>query len=1421
MADNVEIQGLEFEIIGDSVSAEDSLNKLKETLVALKTAVKGGVSGVRTTGKQITALKDALAGFDNQKVTAMKEIAGGLKALGTVGKVKLPTTVSKRIEELKSALAGFNSNDAEKLKFLAGGLTALGAVGQVKISSTIATQITALKPALDGLDTSATNKLVDLAAALKPLSEIGRAHLTSLINQLGKLPALVTELETVDLDKFTRQMTDLAAAMKPFADEMAKVASGFAAFPSRIQRLITSTEQYNSTVRKATNHTGLWSKALKTLSFASIVAGLRRVSTLIAQCVKRSNDYQESLNLFTVALGEYAAEAQAYAQKVSDAMGIDTAEWMKAQGVFNTLLTGFGNVADRAYVMSSNLTQLGYDLASFFNISVEDAFQKLQSGISGELEPLRRLGYDLSQARLEAVALSLGIDKAVSAMTQAEKAELRYYAIMTQVTTAQGDMARTLQSPANQLRILKAQLEMCARSIGNIFIPMLNAVLPYAIAFTQALREIADALAELFEFTLTEVDYSGIGDLASGATEGADAVGEITEEVEDTTEALKKLKQYTMGFDELNIISPDTDTGVDDLASALEEATGGSGFGFELPTYDFLGDAVNTRVEEIRQKLEPMISWVKTNMDEILTTVGAIGTGILAWKVSAGLIAAIDALNKLKGKNIKFTVDLPALGVSMFLADLQEIQRYLEDLFENGATFTNVAGIIAEFAGMIGDAALVLGQVKLGGALKVVQGVGEIVSAISDIAENGLNWENALTAIRGLTNIAIAIEVMTGNIKAAGWTVAIQGLTTVVREIATNWEAIRNGDWSGVDKAAIITGGLEILGGLVVAMDGFSKLKQIQGLGGAATATQKVTEAVTNLETSVSPLTSKLKDLATNLGWGLLIVTEVAAAAVLIVGAIYVLGKELAAVGEAWKPVIDNAGTVVIAVGVGTGLIAAVGLAAYGLGTLGATAALNIGIGTAILAELGVATGLFLAEIWAIGWGLDEIGQAWQPVLDNGSNIATAIGVGTGLLVAVGVATAALGAATVASAGLLPVAIAVGTALLVELAAAFVLFTESIVAVANEISNNLSPALDNLNPKLPTLKTQMSNFTEYTTSLASEITTYSDSMGNITWSSIVTSFQKLFKGNPIKSLAEDIDTIRKDVSLLNDKLKIANPELELAVRLMTSYSELMTQLEILTNGNSVYTLASNMYTNLKTVGEKLVVGFADGMKDKTSNVKRNLDDLKTTATTAFSDMGSASNTSWKTNLDAMTSRFNSFKTNSMSGLRGFSTQFKNVWMTMWTGVGNTFVTIWNKILTRLENGLNSAITATNNAARSFNAMSGITGRNYSLASRVSIPRVSFMKDGGFVDEGQLFIAREKGAEMVGSMNHRTTVANNDQIVDGIRAGVYEAVIAAMGSVQQTGEMIVKVFLDGKEVTANVEKHQRERGVSIMGGVVYG
>lgn len=1292
MADNVEMQGIEFQIVNDSAAAS---------------------AGVEVLAKKLTELKTSISG----STTALSKVAAG-------------------ISQIKNAVNNMNTGDfANKMNRISDTLSNLKSKTEgLKISSSIANQLTDITAALDNLKWTDGDKLSALADGLRPLSEIGKANLTTFINQLGKLPEVIEDLEKADIDKFTQQMKDLASAMKPFADEMNKVSSGFSAFPSRIQRLITSTEQYNGTVRRATTSTNAWNSALKAISFAAIY---RAAAKLLGIAIAKSSQYTEDLNLFTVSMGKYAEEAYNYAQKVSEVMGIDPAEWMRNQGVFNTIISGFGVAGDKAAFMSKNLTQLGYDLASFYNLDFASAMQKVQSGIAGELEPMRRLGYDLSVARLEQERLNLGIDKSVSSMTQAEKSQLRYYAMMTQVTQVQGDMARTLEQPANMLRVLKAQFEQCARAIGNLFIPILVKVLPFAIAVANALREIITAIAGLFGVTLQAPDW---GDSFGGATAGS---GAIADNMDSAAGSAKELKRYLAGFDELNVL-PDQSNG----GGGGGAGGGGGGLDFPTPGYDFLENAVTKKIDAWKKKLQPFVDWITSHLKEIGEIAEGIAAIFLAWKISESLIRGVDTLSGFF-KNISKVGSLTLGGIGL-IADLNEFMKSLKDIQENGANFSNVSKLISEFAGMVGDIAVLGGKYKLGGALKLVQGVGEYASAIKDIADNGTNWENANTAIRGLTNITIGIGVLAGRLDVSGWAMAIQGLSSVITEIAANWETIKKGDWSGVDKATLLIGAIQIMGGIATALDLFSKLKGISNAGSAAKSVSQTAEAAGNLGESIGgSLSPKMLSLAKNIGLGVGILAEVAAGAIIFVGAIAVLGWELSKVGEAWQPVIDNAGTVAIAVGVGTILMAAIGVACYALGTAGATVALNVGIGTAILLELGVATALFLAEIWGVGKGLDEIGKAWEPVLNNGEDIATAIGIGTGLLVGIGVVTAALGAATVGTAGLLPLAIGLGTAILVELAGAFILFTESLVAVADELNDNLAPSMRDLNGTLPQLTSDTHDFTVFMTSLASEISNYTDSMGSITWDSIVGGFRKLFAGNPIRDFADKVGAVASDASVLNEKLTTANGELETAVTLLTDYITFMTTMKQLTGDAGTIELSTGIFTNLKDAGSKLVTGFSVGMVVETPKI-----------TAAFNDILAAQNT--------------------------FANRFLNGWTNLWSSVSVSFAGYWNNVLGNMTIGLNSIVYATNTIISAVNALMrtiGYTG-GISAIPTVSIPRYA---DGGFVDQGQLFIAREAGAEMVGSIGRRAAVANNDQIVDGITYGVREAnddVVTAIYAVAQ-------------------------------------
>lgn len=1293
MADNVEMQGIEFQIVNDSAAAS---------------------AGVEVLAKKLTELKTSISG----STTALSKVAAG-------------------ISQIKNAVNNMNTGDfANKMNRISSSLSNLKSqTDSLKISASIGKQLAAINLAITNLPDTPGEKLRNLASGLQPLSELGRSNMTSFINQLKKLPEVITDLEKADIDKFTRQMKDLASAMKPFADEMSKVSSGFSAFPSRIQRLITSTEQYNGTVRRATSSTNAFGKALKGLSLVAIAKSL---SKAFSNAIIRSSDYQETLAMFQASMGEYAEEAYNYAQKVNEVMGINPAGWMKNQGVFNSIITGFGVAGDKAAFMSKNLTQLGYDLSALYNVSFETAMQKVQSGIAGELEPLRRWGYDLSVARLEQERLNLGIDKSVSAMTQAEKSQLRYYAMMTQVTFAQGAMGRELNSPINQLRILRSQLEQASQAFGNLFIPILNKVIPPLIAAASALRQIISAIANLFNIKIADsVDWGKSFNTAAGAT------GDISDNMDSAAGSAKELKKYLAGFDELNVL-PDQNQG----GGGGGAGGGGGGLDFPTPGYDFLENAVTDKIDAWKKKLQPAVDWITSHLKEIGEVAEGIATTFLAWKISESLIRSVDTLSGFF-KSISKVGSLTLGGIG-FIADLNEFMKALKDIQENGANFANVSKLISEFAGMVGDIALLEGRYDIAGAFKLVQGVGKILSAIKDIADNGLNWDNANNAISGLTTVAIGIGFFTKRLDVSGWAMAIQGFSSVITEIAANWEAVKKGDWSGTDKATLLIGAIQIMGGIATALDLFSKLKGISNAGSAAESVSQTAEAAGNLGESIGGnLSPKMLSLAKNIGLGVGILTEVAAGVIIFAGTIAIVGWELDKAGQAWEPVINNAGTVAIAVTVGTGLMALIGAACYGLGKAGKSAALNIGIGAAILLELGVATGLFIVEIWAIGKGLDKIGKAWEPVLNNGESIATAIGIGTGLLVGVGIVTAALGVATVGTSGLLPLAIAAGTALLVELSIAFVEFSSSLVDVANELNNNLAPALHDLNGTLPGLKSDMHDFTVFMIGFAAEISDYTNSMGKIIWSTLIGKFQKLFSGNPMQSLATDVGTIATDTAKLNGKLQTANSELQTAVVLLTDYISFMNTMKSLTSSAGTIELSTGLYTNLKDAGSKLVTGFSDGMMAEAGL----LDD-------AFNRILTSQNT--------------------------FSSQFLSAWNSLWSGVSISFVGYWNNIIGNMSVGMNSIIYATNNIISAMNAIMhtlGYTGGLTQIPS-VSIPRYA---NGGFVDQGQLFIAREVGAEMVGSIGRRTAVANNDQIVDGITYGVREAnddVVTAIYAVAQ-------------------------------------
>ena len=771
---DITLERLQVEVEAPATQAEKSISSLADTLGKLKNATKNlGLNGV---AKQVSTLNTSLNGVSSDNAEKLNKLAQSLQTLSQCGKLKLSPSVATQIASIGNAAQSLNGTDFSALNALSSALTPLSNVGKANLNSFIS-QLTRLPQAVQALNSvdigGMSSKISQLVSALTPLTQMGKNNLTSFVTQLQKLPQVMSALQSVNMTTLASQIQQLANALAPLATQMQSIANGFSAFPARIQRLIASTNSLSYANNKASlSYVNLAAKV------GIAVMAMKRIGGAIAGWISNASHAYEVTNQFMVSLGEYAQSAKKYADQVYEVMGIDPTEWLENQSVFMTLAKGFGVASDRAYVMSQNLTQLGYDLTSFFDIQggFAEGMQKLQSAFAGELEPVRRLGYDLSVARLQQEAYTLGITKSVSAMTQAEKAELRYYTLMKQVSWVQGDMARTLESPTNQLRVFKAQINLVAREIGNLFIPVLNTVLPYLIAFAKVLRYVFSMIGGLFGIEIAnEVDWS--------ATAGG--VGSVADGLEDATSKAKELKNAMLGIDELNIISPTDSSG----GGGSGAGAGGGGLDFELPTYDFLGEAMNSRIDEILTKRKEWLgltdsinSWIEffhTRLGRILTTIGAIGLGLAAWKISQGVLTGVQSLLALK----KAGLDKPmtvSIGVSLAITGIALEAAGIIDAIQNelnGMNFAQIlggGGLIAAGGATIGKA---FGAALLGGGIgAVVAGIPAFITGIYDAIKNGIDWLSAsLTAIGGA-----AAGAGVGAICAAAGTAITPGIGTLI-----------------------------------------------------------------------------------------------------------------------------------------------------------------------------------------------------------------------------------------------------------------------------------------------------------------------------------------------------------------------------------------------------------------------------------------------------------------------------------------------------------------------------------------------------------------------------------------------------------------------------------------------------------------
>lgn len=592
MAD-VDITSLSVEISAESQGAELNIDKLATAISNLRT--KGNVTKVVNSldklASSIATLKQASAGMSGLgKITSF---LNGLSSVNTTASAKSINTVVNAIKKIPAAVSGLNGVDFYSM----------------------------------------SGSITQLTSALAPLSILDASNLKALgsaFNAIGKVPDLTDKLKATDLDSFASSCQKISTALTPLVSQLDKVGNAFAKLPPQLSKVVTQANRVTAANEKqCKSYLSLSNQMNGFMRNMAKLVSLKAIAEYLGNAVAKFNDFYEATDLFHNAMGNLSGEADTLIGKMQGLLGVDPTKAMTYMATIQSLGTSFGLASDKAYILSKNLTQLAYDEGSYWNKDVAETFTAMSSAISGEIEPIRRLGIDLSQARLQQELLALGFNKQVSSLSQADKAVLRYIAIMKQTANVQGNLAQTIQSPANQIKILKAQLDMLAKSVGSLLYPAMKSILPPLIAAVQLIREFVQWVAKLMGVKVVFTDF----------TKSAGSVGGIGDAMDDTTDSTKKaakaLKDYTMGFDELNIIDP---------------TQGSSGSGGGASAGNILGDVDLSGYDMFKQYNEEFakqIDAIKQKIKDMLPIIGAIATALALWKIVDFLTDVATAISKM------------------------------------------------------------------------------------------------------------------------------------------------------------------------------------------------------------------------------------------------------------------------------------------------------------------------------------------------------------------------------------------------------------------------------------------------------------------------------------------------------------------------------------------------------------------------------------------------------------------------------------------------------------------------------------------------------------------------------------------------------------------------------------------------------
>ena len=1391
MAD-VDITSLSVEISAESQGAELNIDKLTTAISNLRT--KGSVGKVCTSldklSSSIAALKQASAGISGlDKVT---NFLNGISSVNTTTGVKGVNSVVNAIKKIPNAVSALNGVDFYSMS---------------------------------GSITQLTNAL----APLSILDVSGLKSLGSAFKAIGTVPDLTEKLKAADLDSFADSCRKIFTALTPLASQLETVGNAFAKLPPQLSKVVTQANRVTAAnERQKKSYMSLSNQLNGFMRSAAKLVSLKAIATYLGNAAEKFNSYYEAANLFGVSMKGLTGEASTFINKMETLLGIDPTEAMNNMATIQGLTTSFGMASDKAYVLSKNLTQLGYDLASLKNIPVAESFTKIQAAISGELEPIRRLGVDISNARLQQELLNLGYSQSVSTLSQADKAVLRYIAIMKQTTDAQGDFARTLSSPANMIRILQAQLNSLARAVGSLLYPALKSILPPLIAAVELVKELVTGIASMMGVKVEFPDFSS----------ASDAVGGVTDAMDNTTKATgkaaKAFKNYIMGFDELNVIQKDNGS------------SGGSGSGAGAAG-NILGDVDLSGYDMFKQYNEEFakqIDGIKEKIRGMLPIIGAVTAALALWKLTTFIADVVDAIKKigiLKG----MVAGGILIGIGFFLM-FDGIKKAIEDklnainfteILVGAITFVGGAAllgakiaefIMTSFADSSVAQAIVAAGGKMGGALigaavaGVVAGVAMFVTGVYDALTNGLNILNGLLIPTGSTMAGAAVGAIIGSLggpigTATGALIGllIGALTDVGIAVYQNWDKIKStvvkkwGDlkswWAGTVIPAIESIPAKI-GNIVDSVVGwFSELPGKIGyaLGYAVgtliqwaknlydTVTREVPKIISNVISFFMELPGKISSAiygayqsVSDWANGMIqkaseVIPEVIDSFVgffeSIPERLKALGKDIVdglynGVKDAMHLVADKAGE--LADGFVKGFKDALGIHS--------PSKVFYAIGEFI--DKGLANGISAAKDLAV--------NAIQSVSDAVKNIGSQLadenyGLRGG---SISLSVDASGKSMMETANALKRTMRTTNdsfgGWFKKMKTDLGDFTEGINAVTKagkDISNGFKSSIDALAAASKSILNTHDGFVSAVSDIRSFVKKSvaeieNEYQYNGFFGAAGLAIQKAFEGvylvfnkvsTAVKNVSDTIDSVKNVITTFNS--------------LKTKVGEVIDQVPALKQAyGGLKSFFSDLFNKDSGIGKIVSDGF-DFIKTKAGDVanwfKEKLNIGSSGSSAGGGSLGALGSTAASGGALSHLGAYGGIGAGVGLGLSGGIQWWKDMIGT-W---GDSDKSSGTKVLESIKHTLWDLSP--------IGALVNLGKKIFGFAS------------GGFPDAGQLFIAREAGAEMVGSMGGHTAVANNDQIVEGIREGV-EAAMERQNQLLRRQNELLQALLE-KEGSAEI------------------